>query len=304
MHEETNKRKIAWKNARRRMDNYGSIKEVQGIKLSPEDLTTEPSSSAVDVRVFHETVLDTLRAVLGYKIPDLKVLVVNSTSDIYPNDALKTGAEGHDFDMCRLTSIFASFEETMFPLRGEMIYSPKVHVLKTNHRFAALTLCPPRHPKLMSFRTDGHSKEDYENVNDKEQMKQKITHIFQVAIKYQHNCLIIPNLGCGSEGNPADMVAEMFNDILQTHRIRYIFIGAKHEEKIARDQSFQTFHKLIIRHIDGQNEDFPNDEDIENELLMTKSDPEEDLENLEELDSLENLEALEDDLESEENEEN
>jgi hypothetical protein len=249
---DTRKRRLDWKNACRRLDDYSTS---SGVLLTPDDIESLASElnaqgwelNEVQVKVFHENILTTLQTTLTYgKLVGLPLLV-NTISDNFPLDALKSGAAGTEFDILRATNLYSSMKEEMFPLRETLLYSPGVTLLKSGKKFSCLTMVLPRHPKLISHRIDGVTKEDYENEKDREAIRDKIRAVFLVAHKYQHSCLIFPDFGCGSDGHPSQQITEMLNAEIELYRIKYVLISARKEEKISRDESFLALHKGIVR---------------------------------------------------------
>jgi hypothetical protein len=244
--------KQAWKEAYKQMDRY---KSSSGKKISPENVNEpgEGQCSRIEVRVFHEDILSTLEAVLEQ---EFQPLVINSCGENFPLDALKTGASGKEYDMLRRTNYYNTIGEELFPLKGnDVIYSPEVYLFKTPDgktytkpkKYAMLSICPLKNPRLISIRTDGKSQDNYENARDEEIMTEKIDLMFKLAVMYEYDCLIIPDFGCGREGNPLNKIIDMFNNNIQKGLIRYIFFAVQNESSIKKDESFLHFHKYITR---------------------------------------------------------
>jgi uncharacterized protein (TIGR02452 family) len=244
-----------WKSTCKQMDNYKIVSSVKE-ELSADEVV-ENTYDELFVKVFHENIMDTLEAAIAQEFTPM---LVNSANAQHPLDALKTGASGQEYDILRRTNYYNTITDEMFPIKETgAIYSPEVYLFKSSDnrtcpkakKFSMLTLCPLRNPKLISIRTDGNMQDTYKEKHEETLAGDKIRLIFDTALKYNHDCIILPDFGCGKENNPLDITVRFFNENIRRSAVKYVFFSIKNENNMSRDGQFLYFHKNILRSVEN-----------------------------------------------------
>ena len=166
------------------------------------------------VRLYWDRLLYHLRDTAGL------LGLLNMASDQRPGGGVLRGMRAQEEDVCRRTSLYPSLIPHKYPLGpDELIVSRDVVVVKDRmYRPLAprarveinvvLSMAALREPKLLNRR--------YESDADRDSMRTKIRVLLEHARDYNVKYLVLGAFGCGSYGNPADEVADLFQQLLTT----------------------------------------------------------------------------------------
>ena len=160
-----------------------------------------------------------------------------------PGGGVEKGARAQEEHLFRCTSAYRTHRSEWYPLgQTGVIYSPEVRVFmgrRADHAYelqrvkpytvSMLAVSAPRKPRL-------RDRVEYRYEDDLDQMRLKIDSIFSIARKHGHRTLVLGALGCGAYGNPAQQVAQLFSDAIQTHGAHFdtiafaVLPGGKHAD--------------------------------------------------------------------------
>jgi uncharacterized protein (TIGR02452 family) len=149
----------------------------------------------------------------------LSPIVLNMASDFKPGGGVENGARAQEECLFRRTNYFMHLNKrtTSYPFSStQVVYTPSVAVLKNADyelydyvRFLDFIACAGiRKPRL----ENGHM-----TKRDMALLKKKIHILCQVAIKFDHDSLILGALGCGAFACPPDDVASCFKEVLNEY---------------------------------------------------------------------------------------
>lgn len=214
----------------------------QSIVYDKLNLTPFPQYSSTIVNVMD---MDTLTCCQLYKKMGYNVMGLNMAHPSHPGGGVGTGCFAQEENCFRRSYYFAVLPKTLYPIpETGCIYSPKVTVIKDNKYnllqqpfTVAMVACAAlRNPKINGLGR-------YCNEEDKKLMKYKIEQIFQVGYKHNHEVLVLGALGCGCFSNPPEVVAELFNEVIEKYKGCFkiiIFAVMSHN-----DNNFLVFDKII-----------------------------------------------------------
>lgn len=259
----------------------GKHKSEPALKLNESDLISQEiasdtyKSNELHIKVFHEKITRTLEECLNLGFCPLLVNCVNGN---HPIQALKHGVASTEMDLLRITNLYDTIPENMYPIaQDELVYSPEVLLLKSSAgrilpkpmKFSMVSLTVVRNPNLIAEVIDGVPVNKYTHDSDRACMQRKIHSVFDLAVEHQKDCVIFSDFGCDNVGNPHHMVVDMFNQAISTHTLKYVFFSIYTRPEIKHDQVFLCFHKLIQRSavssfykVEGEQELDWDDEDL------------------------------------------
>jgi uncharacterized protein (TIGR02452 family) len=174
--------------------------------------------------------MDSIECGLWLKTKKLRPLVLNMASDIHPGGGWKKGSMAQEEELFRRTTYTLSLDQPEIRKKYRLpllagIYSPGVIVFRgTNEEEYYLydwDDCTPldfiavaalRRPEL-------EKKGDEWRLKDKDAdiTESKIRMIFETAIYYGNDCLVLSALGCGSFANPPKHIAEIFKKVIKDY---------------------------------------------------------------------------------------
>ena len=161
--------------------------------------------------------------------------VVNFASFKVPGGGVRKGSRAQEENICRRTNLFESIfsfmaslakeyglpiEEKQYPLpvNHGAIYSPSISVFRAsddkNYEFLdepfgidVITIAALKNPELDS---KGHMSAWAKSIT-----KQKIRTMFNLAIYWENDSLVLGAFGCGAFANPPEDVATLFKEVLE-----------------------------------------------------------------------------------------
>lgn len=209
---------------------------------------------------------------------DTVPLVLNMASDFVPGGGWRKNSIAQE-EVLFYRSTYAMSLEPMkksYPLKpNEVIYSKYIFVFKDNnyqllpwdkcYLVSCIAVAGIRNPKLVIEQSNKNSKSAIEQPDknsksvsylnnqlhdgklsskDRNLLRKKIHSIFQIAIKYNHECLVLGAIGCGVFNNPPECVAQEFNKVLKhyTNKFKHIIFAILSTKDT---KNFDTFKKII-----------------------------------------------------------
>jgi uncharacterized protein (TIGR02452 family) len=153
-------------------------------------------------------------------------LVLNLADDNFPGGCVSMGSGAQEEALFRRTNYCSSLKIELYPIKNdEIIYSPKISVIKTNEntgwKLLDINSCPKisfiacpgiRHPDTIIVNNEIKLKE-----TDVDILKKKIITIIQTAIKFKYETIIFGALGCGAWRNPVKHVAQIIKEVLYNY---------------------------------------------------------------------------------------
>lgn len=160
--------------------------------------------------------------------------VINFASFKVPGGGVRKGSRAQEENICRRTNLFESIfrfdawlakeyglpvEEKQYPLpvNHGAIYSPSISVFRAsddkNYEFLddvfgvdVITIAALSHPTLDK---EGHLNDWAKNIT-----KEKIRTMFNIAIYWENDSIILGAFGCGAFANPPEDIANLFKEVL------------------------------------------------------------------------------------------
>ena len=167
-------------------------------------------------------------------------VVINFASFKVPGGGVRTGSRAQEENICRRTNLYESIfrfsdylakeyglpkEEKQYPLpvNHGAIYSPSISVFRAsedrNYEFLdeafgidVITIAALKDPALDD---KGHMTDWAKNIT-----KQKIRTMFNLAIYWENDSIVLGAFGCGAFANPPDDVATLFKEVLEEPEYR------------------------------------------------------------------------------------
>jgi uncharacterized protein (TIGR02452 family) len=153
-------------------------------------------------------------------------LVLNLADDNFPGGCVAMGSGAQEEALFRRTNYCSSLKIELYPIKNdEIIYSPKISVIKTNENTGWKLLDINSHPTVSFIACPGIKYPDTIIVNEEIKLKEndvdilknKIITIIQTAIKFNYETIIFGALGCGAWRNPAKHVAQIIKEVLHNY---------------------------------------------------------------------------------------
>jgi len=182
----------------------------------------EPFTKKYDkstIRFYNMDCVDLSLSLIG-----LKPLVLNLSDDKLSGGCVSSGSEAQEESIFRRTNYFQSLLQNMYPIRpNEAIYSSGISVIKTSEKTnweviptneiqqLDFVACPGiKYPKTVVINNEKRLLD-----KDVEKLKKKIKLILQIAVKNNHDTIILGAIGCGVWGSPIKHVSEIFKEVLE-----------------------------------------------------------------------------------------
>ena len=188
---------------------------------------------------------DTILTALDLIEEKLNPLVLNMASDRNPGGGVAKGARAQEEDLFRRTNYCVHLNRyaVKYPLRPlQIVYTPNVAVIK-NENYNLL-----ENPEHLSFIAcagiRNHSGKPL-SVENLDLLRNKIRVIFQTAVYYKHDSLVLGALGCGAFGCSPEEVAPIFNEI--SHEFQRTFKKIVYAVLSRNDRNFDVFNDKIYR---------------------------------------------------------
>lgn len=186
-----------------------------------------------DVRVINKDCLYVAEELVN--IEGLYPAVLNMASFKRPGGGVKTGSAAQEENLCRRTNLYPSIEKfadqkhkVHYPLDINFgaIYSPVVSVFRlseeTDYQFMILpftvdviSCAAIKNPKLNA---DGTLEEKSRDI-----LRNKIRTIFNVALYWKNDSLVLGAFGCGAYGTPPEEMAKLFKEVMSERPYKHAF---------------------------------------------------------------------------------
>ena len=227
---------------------------VQGVRQSIEAQVFIAEKSTVDVPAPSKTEKAkvivsgkrSLEAAESYAKQGKKVCVLNFASATNPGGGVVNGSSAQEECICRCTTLYPCLNtdqmwnvfyrphrKTANPLyNNDCIYTPDVCVFKSDTNFPEplsnedwwsvniLTCAAPNLRERPSNMMNPHAGDKAAKITASELEKlltARIRRIFEIAVANGNEVLILGAFGCGAFRNPPELVAKVFNKVMQNH---------------------------------------------------------------------------------------
>ncbi len=253
---------------------------VQAVQTSTEAQVFISEKSAVDVPSPHKAEKAkvivsgkrSLEAAESYAKQGKKVCVLNFASATNPGGGVVSGSSAQEECICRCTTLYPCLNvEQMWnefykphrkaanPLyNNDCIYTPNVCVFKSDTNFPEplpkkewwnvniLTCAAPNLRERPSNAMNPHAGNTAAKITHSELerlLTARIRRIFEIAVTNGNEVLILGAFGCGAFRNPPELVARVFNKVMQDYlcyfdAIDYAVYHTEHE--VANYEAFQN----------------------------------------------------------------
>ena len=227
---------------------------IQTVRQSIEAQVFIAEKSVIDVPVPSKTEKAkvivsgkrSLEAAESYAKQGKKVCVLNFASATNPGGGVVNGSSAQEECICRCTTLYPCLNtnqmwnvfynphrKTANPLyNNDCIYTPNVCVFKSDTNFPEplqkenwwsvniLTCAAPNLRERPSNMMNPHAGKVAAKITPTELEKlltERIRRIFEVAVANQNEVLILGAFGCGAFKNPPEIVARVFNKVMQNY---------------------------------------------------------------------------------------
>ena len=187
-----------------------------------------------------------LEAAETYAKQGKKVCVLNFASATNPGGGVVNGSSAQEECICRCTTLYPCLNtkkmwdvfyqphrDTANPLyNNDCIYTPNVVVVKSDTNFPELlsqedwwnvnilTCAAPNLRERPSNRMNPHAGDTAAKITHdelEELLTTRIRRIFEIAVANENEVLILGAFGCGAFKNPPEIVAKVFNKVMQDY---------------------------------------------------------------------------------------
>ena len=227
---------------------------IQTVRQSIEAQVFIAEKSVIDVPVPSKTEKAkvivsgkrSLKAAESYAKQGKKVCVLNFASATNPGGGVVNGSSAQEECICRCTTLYPCLNTNQMwnvfynPHRktanpwynNDCIYTPNVCVFKSDTNFPEplqkenwwsvniLTCAAPNLRERPSNMMNPHAGKVAAKITPTELEKlltERIRRIFEVAVANQNEVLILGAFGCGAFKNPPEIVARVFNKVMQNY---------------------------------------------------------------------------------------
>jgi len=226
-----------WKDTYSKQKNYPFHNST---KFNFDELAIE-SDVNYETKIIIENI-DTIDGALKLLQSGLNPLVLNMASITNPGGGVRNGASAQEEVLFRRSNYDLTLNKSFYPLKyNEVVYSPKVVIFKDSQykmiepfTLDFIACAALKNPPTFNGKY---------NVNDYNIMKNKIKMIFNLALKTNHDSVVVGALGCGAYHNPPEEVIKIYNEIIEENRGKFkviYFAILSH-----KDNNFELFRKGI-----------------------------------------------------------
>ena len=230
-------------NSERLSKSVEDIIKNQKLILENEKLNIDSVNRDKDAKVILSK-KRTLEAASAYK--GKKVCVHNFASATNPGGGVTKGSNAQEECICRCTDLYLCLntDEYLDKFYGEhrkahnpiynddIIYSPSVDVFKTDKvlpelmdekdwfKVNVITCAAPNLRPIPSNEMNPDAGDKQVKLTDDEYIKileKRVRKIFDVAVFYNNDVLILGAFGCGAFMNPPNLVAKVFNNVMKDY---------------------------------------------------------------------------------------
>lgn len=166
--------------------------------------------------------------------------VLDFASDTNPGGGCESNQQGtQEESLCRRSTLFHSLKSTNYPipLKGG-VYVPEVCVFRSKD----MNLL--QNPFWCSIFASS-----LRSNNDKTVIIEKIELVFETAIRFNHDSLVLGAWGCGAFGNDPKMIADLFSQTIKKYKSCFKFIVFA----ITQKDMFKVFDSILSTNIDNSN---------------------------------------------------
>lgn len=221
-----------------------SVKEQKAVLVGDEVTVPEPKSGKKASVVV--STKRTLEAAESYARQGKRVCVLNFASATTPGGGVKNGSSAQEESICRCSTLHPCLDidecwEVFYtphrnandPLyNDDCIYTPSVCVIKSDTNFPeplppeewwsvdVITCAAPNLREDPSNAMNPHAGDKKANISEAELEKllmSRICRIFDIAAANGNEVLILGAFGCGAFKNPPELVAKVFNTVMQRY---------------------------------------------------------------------------------------
>ena len=215
-----------------------------------------------------------LEAAEHYAKQGKKVCVLNFAAATNPGGGVVNGSSAQEECICRCTTLYPCLNadqmwnvfyephrKVVNPLyNNDCIYTPNVCVFKSDTKFPEpilkedwwsvniLTCAAPNLREHPSNRMNPHAGNLAAKITQSELerlLTERIRRVFEVAVANQNEVLILGAFGCGAFRNPPEIVAKVFNKVMQDYLYYFdsIEYAVYHTER--EMANYEAFSKII-----------------------------------------------------------
>ncbi|MBO5223324.1 MAG: TIGR02452 family protein [Clostridia bacterium] len=221
-----------------------SVKEQ--VAILQGDSITVPCPKNVEKANVVVSTKRTLEAAEPYARQGKKVCVLNFASATNPGGGVKNGSSAQEESICRCSTLhpcldidecwkvfYEPHRKANDPLyNDDCIYTPSVCVIKSDTDYPepleselywnvnVITCAAPNLREEPSNEMNPHAGDKKADVSETELEKlltARIRRIFDVAVSFGNEVLILGAFGCGAFKNPPTLVAKVFNTVMQDY---------------------------------------------------------------------------------------
>lgn len=168
----------------------------------------------------------------------LRPVVLNMCDHARPGGNVVAGTRTQEEDLFRRSNYNCTLNTSFYPLKDvDTVYSPIVTVFKdiNYNRISPFNLSFIAAP---SVNNPGNTL----NKNDFLLMQRKIKMLFEVALKHNHDSIVLSAWGCGAFRCPPNEIANLFKNAIDVYKnyFKYIIFAIKN-----KDENFAIFKNII-----------------------------------------------------------
>ena len=231
--------------------------------IAEKSIVSVPASSKTEKAKVIVSGKRSPEAAESYAKQGKKVCVLNFASATNPGGGVVNGSSAQEECICRCTTLYPCLNtdqmwnvfyrphrKTANPLyNNDCIYTPNVCVFKSDTNFPEplpkenwwsvniLTCAAPNLRERPSNMMTPHARDTAAKITPSELEKlltARIRRIFEIAVANGNEVLILGAFGCGAFRNPPELVAKVFNKVMQDHlcyfdTIEYAVHHTEHE---------------------------------------------------------------------------
>lgn len=175
---------------------------------------------------------DSLACAVAYARAGRRPVVLNLADDCFPGGCVDTGSGAQEESLFRCTDLCRTLtlETGFYPLaRDELVYSPRVRVLKAPeaegwrplgppYDEVAVVTCPGIRQPVLDYPEGADADADPQDARlrpaDEQALRVKVRLILRCAAAHGHDVVVLGALGCGAWKNPGKHVADVFAGVL------------------------------------------------------------------------------------------
>lgn len=226
--------------------------------------------SLLDLPQYDEAIVeienkDTVQTVLDVIRDGYRPLVLNMANHRTPGGGFLSGAIAQEEHLFRCTNYFRTLTEGLYPMASdEVIYSPKVHIMKDENYTDLLEPVAAGFIAVAAIQRPSVTRQGGLCPRAYELTKRKVEMIYQTGAIGKYDCLVLGALGCGAFYNPPRSIARIFAEVTAEYadRFKKIVFAIKCDED---NHNCDIFQRTFLRA-------FQSDAELETEPSESDSD--------------------------------